>query len=357
MKKIIEQYRFPIVLAFLLFLTGVLIWNHNTKPQQPLAVTAVPISHVNKPIRLVRAGSIVHASTVPVNTEFSGRLSEIFVTAGQTVKAGQALVKIEALASSANDNELTGAVSRTEEYDRALQEFNRYQKLYDQGAIPRRQLEEAANRLQALQQSSSSVHNAGVSQGTPAGSTVITAPIDGVVTSLAITAGQAVPAGAQLMALGGGPDIELVAQLEQNDLYVVQLGSGAEIEVAGQPIAGQVSSIYPEVQATAVTFSAHIKLSKPPAGLLQPGLTLPVRIDTGDSAVVRAVPITALGQDEQGTWFIVQIADGKAVRLGVNIGERFGELVEIASEVPQDSLVVNGHLNEINDGDPVVVVQ
>jgi len=150
------------------------------------------------------------------------------------------------------------------------------QKLYEQGIISRRELENAEKRLGAA----SSNSNPG--PGVPAGPVITVAPIAGVVTDLAATADQAVQSGQRLLSLGSGETLAAVVPLEQQELYRVQPGTPVSVEVSGVTVKGEVAGIFPEVKDNAlVSFLAHINLVNPPAGLLQPGLTVNVRIETG----------------------------------------------------------------------------
>lgn len=381
MEKTTRQYRPATFIAVSLLIVALVLaaryhlfpftlWPHSV-PQTPLAVTAVSISTVNKPIRIDRAGSIGNATSVPVYTDFPGLLSELYVTEGQTVTAGQPLLKIQG-ASGAGDSESSSeaGTSQTAEisqqaqddYDKAQKDVARYQKLYDQGAIPRRQLENAIARLQQAQASLNAGAGSTSSPNTNApapvfhGSATITAPTEGIVTGLSTAPGRAVQAGQQLLALGSGQEVELVVHLDQNDLYLVHLGTSATAEVANQTITGQVSSIYPEVDGTQISsFLAHIKPTNNPDGILKPGMPVNARIDTGQMAAVRAVPTVAICRDEQGQSFIYAAVNGTAVRLTVSLGDTIGDFTEVTSDVPQDAIVITSNVNEIKNGDAITV--
>lgn len=164
-------------------------------------------------------------------------------------------------------------------------------------------------------------------------------------------------AGQQLLSLGSGQEVEAVAQLDQSDLYLVQLGTPAVIEAAQQIIAGQVSRIYPQVAANQISsFLAHIKLTNNPAGLLQAGMPVNIRIDTGKSVPVPAVPTASVLQDDQGRNFIYLTANGKALIQQVNIGETIGDFTEITSNLPQQSMVIISNIDDIKDGDAITVL-
>lgn len=369
----------PIILAAMLLMGALTIairselvpasvWRNYMVSRTPINVNAVTVSTINKPIILARTGSVESSTTIPVNTEFSGYISEIFVTEGQPVKAGQPLLKLQQTSGSIRDSnsestanqETQAAQSSQDNYNRALQEFNRYQKLYELGGISRVQLENAKSRLQLAQEglagSQSSAPSTTATTIKSNGAATIEAPIDGTVTGLIASSGKMMQAGQQLMALGSGQELEIVIRVEQPDLYLVNLGILATLEVANQTITGQVSHIYPAVETNKISaFMVHIKPLNKLDGALKPGMPANVRIDTGNSATVLAVPTAAVLQDDQGQKFIYVVDNGIAIRQQVSIGETIGEFTEVTSNISSESMVITSHINEIKNGDAIIV--
>ncbi|GMA99578.1 efflux RND transporter periplasmic adaptor subunit [Pelosinus sp. IPA-1] len=340
-----------------------------TSQRTPMSVTVTQVRTVSKPLNIERAGLVVHATMVPVYTEGAGRVNDVYVTAGQVVKAGQPLIKLDItggdskvmVASNSTPVEVSSASKDI--YEKALNEYNRYKKLYEQGAIARKQLETAEGRLQAAQ--------AGM-QGSQEGMTIperpvttvvngpvtIQSPIDGTITGSVVAAGSTVTEGQELMSLGSGQDVEIVVPLEQSELYFIQLGSKAVIEVAGQQLAGQVSGIYPEVKDKQIaSFMAHIKLSQPPGDMLPLGMSITVRIATGQEVGTIAIPAQAVLRDAEGQYFIFFDIEGKAIRQQVTVGEVIGDLLEVTSAIPQDSLVITTLIDQLKNGDTITVLE
>ncbi|CUH94193.1 hypothetical protein P22_0259 [Propionispora sp. 2/2-37] len=376
MRKIARQYH-PIIplSAFLLFLALVVAARFHLFPfsfldknmvQNSVSVTVAPVRIINKPLWIARPGSVENSTSVPIHTDYSGILSEIYVKTGQAVKAGHPLAKLQGTSAS-RESPSAGSLNRgiaQESYDKALNDVNRYQKLYEQGAIPRRQLETALTRLQQAQeelnnaQNSTAGGNTSDAMTTLHGSATVTAPIDGIVTGLSVTPGNTVQAGQQLLALGSGQEVEVIVHLNQNDLYLVHLGTKAMIELTDQMVMGQVSSIYPEVDGEQISsFIAHIKLTDNPKDLLQPGNSVNVRMDTGKTENVRVIPADSVFQDEQGRNFIFIAVNHVAVSRQVTIGERTGDFTEVTSALPQESMVITTRVREIKNGDAITVIQ
>lgn len=260
-----KKYRLPVALAALVLVIALVAASRGdfgAKPVSPPPAaeeTAVPAAGMDKPPGILRAGKVEKPFALPVTSGYSGRILELYVTEGAAVKSGQPLYKME-------QPPATGGYS----YEQARKDYERLQKLYEKGAVPRRQVEIAAANVKSLEQAGSSTV-----------STTIIAPVDGIIADLAASAGSAVQAGQQILAIGGGQKIAIVIPLNQNELNSVPLGSPVDIEAAGQILKGRVTGIYPEAQGNRVPlFKAHIKLDNPPDGLLQEGASVNVRIDT-----------------------------------------------------------------------------
>ena len=224
---------------------------------EPAAVSS-PSSHSNNDnVQHIWQGSVVRAVPTPVHSQFAGRIQTLHVAEGQPVKRGQPLLIIEPAAGQPASS--PGA----DDYGKALQEFERLQKLYDMGAIPRRQVEQAAARLQAT-------------KGQPAAKEPVemAASFDGVVTGLAVSPGSVVQSGQQLLALGSGEPFEIIVTVEEQYVGVFRLGSAVEVQAAGQAVRGRVTAILPQPQGNAVPyFLCRISPRQSTAGLLQEGMT------------------------------------------------------------------------------------
>jgi len=345
-------------------------WTQYIIPRTPVNVTAMPIGTMNKPIPIVRTGSIQSPTSVPIATEFSGQISEVYVTEGQPVKAGQPLVKLLGSAEPSTKSEIivsnqsvgTNSQAQTN-YDNALKEYNRDQQLYEKGAIPRRKVENDAARLQVLKESlagnQETTHSSitGTTTATSGGFATISAPINGIVTGLSAVIDKAVQTGQQLMVLDSG-EVQVVIAIEQNDLYLVHLGTPATIEVSGQALLGQVVTIYPELGINNIpAFRTHIKVTNDTGGLLKTGMSVTVHINTGKTATVLAIPATAIFNDNQGLHYIYLADNGKAIRQQISMGEPLGDFIEITATLPEQALVITSNVDNLSNGDPIVIVE
>jgi len=274
-RKFIRLYRKEVALGGTVLLVLLAIAAQHefwTKPgvlPQNVDQSAVSANSGKTASEIVREGYVGTPTRLPVDSGFDGRVSEVYVKDGQSVKAGQPLFKLEA----ASVQKTGSSAAITQANDNTLRDYNSLLKLYEQGIISRRELENAKTRLEATPQTSNN------GQRDPTGPVITRAPIAGVVTDLTATAGNAVQAGQQMLFLGSRQTLEVVVSLEQSELYRVQPGTSATVEVSGVILNGEVAGIFPEVKDNAVAyFLAHINLFNLPVGLLQEGMKVKVQI-------------------------------------------------------------------------------
>ena len=256
-----------IVAALLLVLLAAAYWGRSLPNKQgadePVAISSPPSHSTNENVQLIWQGSVVRAVPTPVHIQFAGRIQTLHVAEGQPVKRGQHLLIIEPAAGQPTSS--PGA----DEHGKALREFERLQKLYDMGAIPRRQVEQAAARLQAAKGQPAAGQSPGLKEPVE-----LAASFDGVVTGLAVSPGSLVQSGQQLLALGSGEPFEIIVTVEEQYVGVFRLGSAVEVQAAGKTVRSRVTAILPQPQGNAVPyFLCRISPRQSTAGLLQEGMT------------------------------------------------------------------------------------
>ena len=326
-------------------------------PNAPIQVTTVPVGTINKPLYLSRTGVIQSSTSVPVNAVASGRITEIYVKEGQSIKAGQPLFKMDAVAAAPAATPQPPAVATASpSYEKAQEEYTRYQKLFAIGAISKKQLEASAARVQAAKESQ--IQDTQAAPTAISGPVTVSAPTSGIASGLTMTPGKEVQAGQQLLFLGSGQDVEALIPLTQNDLYLVHLGTGILIETPSQPLPGQVSAIYPKIEAgQEPSFLAHVKLTANPGGLLKAGMAVSLRIATESAAPVPAVPTSAIIKDGEGRKFLYLAENNKAVLQEITVGDTLGDVTELTSKLPDGSRIIITPLEQLKNGYDLVVNQ
>ena len=378
MNKFFQKHRTTISLAVLsiLLLFGAAVhygliplsnWATRITPNKTISAKVTSLATTNKPVQILRTGVIESPKSAPVQAEFSGTITQVYVTEGQVVKADQPLVQITRFGTSSGStadlplSSSSSVISPQSQinYENALRDYNRFQKLYEQGAIAKRQLDTAEIRLQAatdlLATSAPSqpiANNGYQSSTTPI---TLTALTPGTVSGLSAMVGKTVAVGQQLLVVAVG-EIQAVIHVDQKDLYLLHAGTQATIENTGHKVLGQVGSIFPEIDVNNVSsFRTHISIPTNTDGFLKAGMPVNVMINTGKSVPVPTLPISALSQSPEGTFYIYLFDNGKALRQEITTGEKIDDSIEITSPLPDHALIITSNINLINPGDHITI--
>lgn len=297
-----------------------------TEAQRARAVTVVRLEA--KPIQgsLTASGDLVAREEAAVLPEVTGyRVIRVLADVGDYVRAGQPLVMLEPALLDAQIAQARAQAAQAEDQARRVGELDGRGVLSDEQIAQRRfQAQAAAANLRAL-----TIQRSKLS---------VTAPVSGLVLEKTVRPGD-MAAGAQpWFRLARDGQVELSADLAEDDLARVKPGQAASVTLpGGAVVTGRVRLVSPLVDTQTKLGEARI--------------TLPVRPDIrvggfgravfGDlAAQVPAVPETAVRYDADGAAVMVVGADNRVKRMAVQTGSRGGGLVEITKGPPLGSRVV-----------------
>ena len=176
----------------------------------------------------------------------------------------------------------------------------------------------------------------------------LTAPIDGVVTSVAIVTGLEAPSGDAIVI--DSADLQVSAEVVESDLASMKLGQTAAVNIGAVDagVTGTVSAIAPTASAASnsgvVSYPVTVTLTDAPA-TVRSGMTADVTITIDSATGVLAVPATALRGSAGAYTVLVLGADGQAVSQAVEVGLVTSSLAEITSGLTAGQEVVTGIAN------------
>jgi HlyD family secretion protein len=318
-------------------------------------------------------GTVSAVTTVDVGTQVSGTIKEIYVDYNSTVKKGQMIALIdpttfEAQVEQAKANlmhakaALQKAKATLEDAQRNL---NRQKLLWDRDLIARSELDAAQTNydlaLAGVSEAEANVYQAQAAlkkAETDLGYTRIYSPVDGIVVSRDVDAGQTVAASFQTPTLFTIAQDLTKMQIETNvdeaDIGEVKEGLSVTFTVDAYPEAvfsGTIKQvrIASSVVENVVTYPVIIDVANPDL-MLKPGMTANVTIITDKKEGVLAVPSAALryrpsdysGDTLRGKVIWV-LEDGKPLPKEVKLGITDGAYVEILQgDLNEGQLVVIG---------------
>ncbi|MEO5694708.1 MAG: efflux RND transporter periplasmic adaptor subunit [Usitatibacter sp.] len=174
----------------------------------------------------------------------------------------------------------------------------------------------------------------------------LVAPIDGVVTELAVREGMTVMSGAPLFRINGLGSVWVNAEVPENLAAQVRPGNVVEAHAAafpGRTFKGRVSAILPEVNAATRTLKARVELANP-GGALVPGMFATVNFSATARRQAIVVPTEAVIQTGKRMVVVLaaQSADGKQqlTPVDVEIGAEANGMTEIRKGIDAGQKVV-----------------
>lgn len=313
-------------------LAGALLTPAGAAPLATYAVTpaaASPTYVAEGVVEAVRQSTI--AAQVPA------RIVEMRVRAGDAVKAGQVLVRLDSRTAADQVASSQAQVAAAQaQLEAARRDFERNQRLYDKRYISQAAMEQAETQYKAAQaQAKASTAQAGVAS-TQSTYTTLTAPYAGMVANVAAELGDMASPGAPILTLYDPAELRVVAQLPES--YAPLVVPGKPVTVAFPGTTGDeraLNAVQVTVLPTAnpATHTREVRLSLPPAAKgVSPGMfaraTFPLSL-AGTPRI--AVPASAVVRRPEFTAVYVVDAAGKAQLRQVRVGRAAGDTIEIAS--------------------------
>ena len=346
--------------------------------------------------RTVNAEAILYplhqAALVP---KISAPVEKFYINRGSHVRKGQLLALLENrdLQAGAEQNkgeyeqaqaayETTTAATVPEEVQKAelelkaarqslqteQQTYNSRKNLYQQGALPRKELDAAAvsltqarnayeiadQHLKALL-TTSKAQELRAAQGQLAAAkgkymgaqaqlsySEIRSPVSGVVTDRPLYPGEMATAGTPLLTVMDLSHVIAKAHIPQAEAALLKLGDPATLTAPGlsQPIPGKVTVVSPALDANSTTVEVWVD-ARNPHDQLRPGSTVHISMLAQTIPNALTVPASAVLTESDGTTSVMVIgSDGRAHQHDVKTGVRQDNQVQIVGGVSAGERVV-----------------
>ncbi len=279
------------------------------------------------------SGKVYPEVEVKVSPDISGEVVELNVSEGDSVKRGQIVARIYADIYSSQRDQVSAGVAQAKAQlgnsaasiiglkatlDQTKSNFDRQQKLLNDKVISRSEFEAAQQSYLAAQasynaakeglKSSEAVIQSNQAQLTRADKdlsrTVITAPMNGIVSLLAVKKGERVAGnsfnvGTEMMRIADMRSIEVRVDVGENDIPKVKLGDTAMVQIDAYSnrkftgivykIANPITSLTSASSSTDVTnYKVHIRLLESSyKDLIIPNKSFPFRPNMSASADIQ----------------------------------------------------------------------
>lgn len=314
------------------------------RARDPVPVVAQSIQILPEQLQVEAIGSARAATSAQIFAETAGRVTQVLFTAGDFVRSGQPLVRLDA-----RQEELAVQAARVQVRE-ADQLLSRYRRIEDTGALSESQIEAGETSLAsarvALEQAQASLADR-----------TVRAPFSGHVGLTEIDPGDRVN------------NSTPITQIDQRGTLYVDFSAPEAVFNALRP--GQVVQVTPfsdptrTIDARVVTTDNRIsqdsrdfivRTAIPNQGdLLRPGMSFRV-VFTRNGEGRPAVPEEAIVWGGEGSHLFV-VRDGVARRIPVTITSRREGLVLVDGALrPSDRIVVEG-VQKVRDGQDIRIVR
>jgi membrane fusion protein, copper/silver efflux system len=178
--------------------------------------------------------------------------------------------------------------------------------------------------------------------GRASGRVTYTAPVSGVVTGIELEQGSMLTPEMVAMTITELGSLWVIAEVPEAQSAWVTIGTAAEMSfpsLPGQPVAGHVDYVYPELNIETRTVKARITLDSPPAGIRPNMLASVSLVGTGGAQVV-SVPRSALIRTGSEDRVVIALGGGRFAPRRVVAGAESGQRIAITEGLAAGENVV-----------------
>lgn len=331
-------------------------------PAAPEPVTLSPENVAVVALRTLRAGPQISGALrarreAALRAEVGGAVIEVLAEAGERVKEGETLARIDAASlQEALRAARSGVVAAKNGVEVAEANARRARTLADAGAAAVQQAEQAESVLEGARAQLADAQARLSAAEQQAGKTRVRAPFAGVVAQRQVSAGDVVAPGTPLFAVIDPSRLQLEAAIPAARLAEVRPGAPVEFSVTGFPgetFTGSIERVAPSVDAATGQVRVFVDVTNRDGRLLS-GLYAEGRVAAA-SVVAPAAPLAAVDAASDPPT-VMRVADGKATRVAVRLGLRddlAGAVAVTSGVAPGDVLVLGSARATLADGAPV----
>ena len=362
---------------------------------KPVATAVVEKKSIRRSVDVV--GTLAAVDQVTISSEADGTVRAVLADLGDRVKAGQVLIQIDhekqqytyeqqqaALARAlaqygASDPEHLPEIEQTPDVqkaradlDQANQSLARAEELFTRTLISQQTHDDAKTAVQSKRASYDSAlqgaRNLRASiqaseatmklAGRQLRDTDIRAPFDGYVEKRLVNLGELVKAQMPVMAIVRLDPLKVTAELPERLAPWITDGRPVELHVDAyrdRTFTGKVTRISPVVNAATRAFPFEAIVPNGDAAL-KPGTFARVHVESGKVDDVLTLPYAAL-QYRYGVNRVFVVKGDRLTLRELQVGERLGDRVEIASGVAEGEPVAITDVDTLSDGALVAVTR
>jgi HlyD family secretion protein len=256
-------------------------------------------------------------------------------------------------------------------WDAQQKAYDSRKNLFEQGALPRRELDaaevalaQARTQYEVAQRQLDDLKRIGQQQSLKSASgqldaakgkyrgaqaqlsySEIRSPIDGVVTDRPLYPGELATANVPLLTVMNTSHLIAKAHVSQTEAALLKVSDDAEVTVPGtnEALKARVQLVSPAVDPGSTTIEVWFEVVKPTSAL-RPGITVAVSATVNTSKDALVIPLSAVFKNADGSEYVLLAgSDNRAHQQSVKTGIRNSESAQITDGIKEnDSVITSG---------------
>lgn len=290
-------------------------------------------------------GTVNSSVQADLSFQVPGQVKAVYVTEGQSVRAGQLLAELEC------ENLVSSHEAANASLRQAQDGYDRLKALYDNGSLPEVKLVEIKTQLeQAKSMADISLKNLKEAK--------LVAPFNGVITAKNIEPGEGVAPTIKKFTLSKLQPLEVKISIPENEIASVNIGNKCAISVAAAgsgEMPGRVTEKNVIANRLSHTYEVKLKFDEEPQSVM-PGMVCNVALYTAENRSAIVLPAKVIQLDADGNHFVWCVENGVAKRQLVTVGKLMPSGIEILSGIGLQSQVISDGGHKVCEGVKVKVL-
>jgi membrane fusion protein (multidrug efflux system) len=312
------------------------------RPAPGVVVAPVSLDRIERSVSAI--GKAEPLRSIDLAPSADGRVVEIAVSGGETVRAGDPIILLD------DATEQAAVAEARAELSRASSAFDRSSSLQAQGRVAQTAYESAETAL--------AIAEAGLARATKAlEDRTLRAPFDGVIGFLAVDLGALVDQGDAIATLDDISALDVDFAVPERFFGEARVGAPvrAITEIyPGESFDGEVTGIDRRIDTVSRSFMARARI--PNRGLRLPAgafMRVTLVLEARDGVVAPEEAVVS----EAGARYVYVVEDGRARRRAVTLGQRLPGRVAVTDGLEPGELVITRGLQKARDGAPVNILE
>lgn len=322
-------------------------------PQEIFKVTPIELKQT-----MALSGALRAVDQASVKARVAAEVREVLVREGESVTAGQILVRMDTSEFQARVDQAKGNLhAMRAQLDIATKNRDNNRALLDKGFISRAAFDNTASQFAAAQANVESAQGALDIVQKSLNDSVVRAPISGLIAVRNVQPGEKVSIDYKLLDIVNLKKMECEALVPTSDISKIKIGQTVLLHIEGlaEEFIGNVTRINPATQAGSRSIAIYIQVANP-QDILKVGMFVDAQLVLRTKANVIAIPQTAVHKESSGA-YVYALENNFIARKNITLGQdgRSGEvaLIEISSGLKAEDQIIKTDMGNLRPGTAV----